>query len=97
MEENMKKLLFLILAIFSSISLAKRDNGCQPCKRSGGGVGVQFGPLAFGLGGSSNGPIIGFGPSPDPDIPFSPVIIPGQRCCDEEVVVVEEVEVIDYN
>ncbi len=43
----------------------------------GGALGVQFGDVTFGLGGSSEGPIIGVGHSPDNDLSFSAVIVPG--------------------
>ncbi|MDR3647030.1 MAG: hypothetical protein P4L22_05825 [Candidatus Babeliales bacterium] len=46
----------------------------------GGAVGLQLGKVTFGLGGSSNGPIIGIGPSPDNGRKFSAVIVPGDDC-----------------
>ena len=70
----MKKLI-LILIIISGIS----SNIFARCCRRGGALGVQFGRVTFGLGGSSNGPIIGVGPSPDNGRAFSPVIVPGDR------------------
>ena len=45
----------------------------------GGALGVQLGGITFGLGGSSCGPIIGVGPSPDNGRCFSAVVVPG--CC----------------
>ena len=57
--------------------------------RDGGALGVQFGGITFGLGGSSEGPIIGVGHSPDNDLSFSAVIVPGgyddcHKCGDRE-------------
>lgn len=66
----MKKLLSLIFML-SFACLIYAD----------GGVGVQIGPVAFGLGGSRRGPIVGVGPAPDNGLPFSAVIIPGDCCC----------------
>ena len=47
---------------------------------SDGALGVQLGPITFGLGGSCNGPIIAVGPSPSNGLPFSAVIVPGSCC-----------------
>lgn len=49
--------------------------------RDGGAVGVQFGDVTFGLGGSSEGPILGIGHSPDNGRSFSPIIVPGGHDC----------------
>lgn len=70
----MNKFVLIALSglIVSSTSLSAKHK-----KRDGGGFGVQFGGIAIGLGGSSKGPIIGLGPSPDPIIPLSAVVIPG--------------------
>lgn len=70
----MNKFVLIALSglVISSTSLSAKHK-----KREGGGIGVQLGGLAIGLGGSSKGPIIGLGPSPDPIIPLSAVVIPG--------------------
>ncbi len=47
----------------------------------GGALGLQLGGVTFGLGGSSNGPIIGVGPSPDNGLPVAFPIVPGDGCC----------------
>jgi hypothetical protein len=47
----------------------------------GGAIGLQLGKVTFGLGGSSNGPIIGIGPSPDNGLPISVGIVPAGDCC----------------
>jgi hypothetical protein len=66
----MKKLiLFYSISCLTVTSMVTAD---------GGALGVQFGDVTFGLGGSSeNGPIIGVGHSPDNGRSFSPVIVPG--------------------
>ncbi len=71
----MKKLLIILVIIFGIAS----DASARCCRRRGGALGVQFGRVTFGLGGSENGPIIGVGPSPDNGRSFSPVIVPGSR------------------
>lgn len=49
----------------------------------GGALGLQLGKITFGIGGSSNGPIIGIGPSPDNNLPIAVPFVPGDRdeCC----------------
>lgn len=72
----MKKLvLFYSLTLLMATPIVTAD---------GGALGVQFGDVTFGLGGSSKGPIIGVGPSPN-DGSFSAVIVPGSECskCNE--------------
>lgn len=64
----MKKLIFAICAISSLAANIYAD---------GGALGVQLGRVTFGLGGSSNGPIIGIGPSPDNDLPLAVGYVPG--------------------
>lgn len=66
----MKKLFITLALLGTSYTFA-----------GGGAVGLQLGPVTFGLGGSSNGPIIGVGRSPDNGLPFSAVVVPGD-CCD---------------
>ena len=69
----MKKTILILISILTGTILA-----------DGGALGVQFGGVTFGLGGSSNGPIVGVGPSPSNGLPFSAVIVPGCSCgcCD---------------
>ena len=71
----MKKLTVLALL---SVALLATEVFAGP---DGGAFGLQLGPITFGLGGSSNGPIIGIGPSPDNGLPFSAVVVPGGCCC----------------
>ena len=78
----MKKIL--ILATICTLLLSA-SNAFSKQKRRGGGLGVQLGPIAFGLGGSHRGPILGIGPSPNPDVPLSAVVIPGDDCdCNDD-------------
>ncbi len=69
----MKKLnLFLICSIGTTLSFNIIADG--------GALGLQLGPITFGLGGSSNGPIIGIGPSPDNGLPIAVPFVPGDCC-----------------
>lgn len=71
----MKKVIFItFLTCFSLSNKVLAD---------GGALGLQLGGITFGLGGSSNGPIIGIGPSPDNDLPIAFPIVPGGSCCSE--------------
>ena len=45
-----------------------------------GAIGLQLGRVTFGIGGSSNGPIIGIGPSPDNGLPIAVPFVP-DGCC----------------
>lgn len=73
----------------------------------GGAIGLQLGKVTFGLGGSSNGPIIGIGPSPDNGLPLSVGIVPDGDCgcrterdcnnCNYNTVQYETVNEIDYD
>jgi len=49
----------------------------------GGAIGLQLGPITFGLGGSSKGPILGIGPSPDNGLPIAVPFVPGDSCDNE--------------
>lgn len=64
----MKKLMFILCLISSLAANIFAD---------GGAIGLQLGKVTFGLGGSSNGPIIGIGPSPDNDLPVAIGYVPG--------------------
>ncbi len=67
----MKKFLFIL----SFVTLVTANIFAD-----GGAIGLQLGKVTFGLGGSSNGPIIGVGRSPDNGRDFSAVIVPGDDC-----------------
>lgn len=69
----MKKIMLLAIILASSIS--------AHIFADGGAFGIQLGRLTFGLGGSSRGPIIGVGPSPDNGLPFAVPFVPGDGCC----------------
>lgn len=72
----MKRLIFIVVLIGFTLS--------NRILADGGALGLQLGGITFGLGGSSNGPIIGVGPSPDNDLPISFPIVPGSSCCCSE-------------
>ena len=71
----MNKLFFLTIILCFSIS--------KDIFADGGALGLQLGRVTFGIGGSSNGPIIGVGPSPDNGLPIAVPFVPGGSCCDD--------------